>query len=263
MIRLVPCPACQRHVRCTELACPFCSAGTAAAPVANLPSVRGLRRAALFALGASLSAAACGGDDEGTASEAVMQTDDSELGGAEDEASEGDGDETPADGVDPVDAEDEARPDTDDGSTGGDDGESSGIPTGGSSSSGMPDPNVAAPGRGEPPTGMTPVSPSVQPLPPSVAPPSSPTPSVDEPDGVSSEGDDGSANMTDAGAPLAGDAGGAEGGVNSPPDPEETDAGAGEADAGGGGDTPPIDIGGDIPLPQPVYGAVPAPPRSN
>jgi hypothetical protein len=54
---LVPCPACQRHVRATETACPFCAHALpqelrCSAPCA-LPTTR-LSRAALFAFRATL-----------------------------------------------------------------------------------------------------------------------------------------------------------------------------------------------------------------
>lgn len=63
--RLLPCPACARHVRSSEGTCPFCAAGLpvarAAQPVPRSTGAR-LSRAALFALGASAAAAAaCGG----------------------------------------------------------------------------------------------------------------------------------------------------------------------------------------------------------
>ena len=63
---LRPCPACARHVRVSEGACPFCRASLdaafRAAPAPLAPAAR-LSRAALFALGAgSISVgAACGG----------------------------------------------------------------------------------------------------------------------------------------------------------------------------------------------------------
>jgi hypothetical protein len=51
---LRPCPGCSRHVRVSEVACPFCGvsldASFAAAPAPIPPSVR-LSRAALFAYG--------------------------------------------------------------------------------------------------------------------------------------------------------------------------------------------------------------------
>ncbi len=66
MAYLVPCVACGRHVRSNEAACPFCG-GEIAKPKAapRLPTSR-LGRAALFAFGATVVAAAgCGDDDSG------------------------------------------------------------------------------------------------------------------------------------------------------------------------------------------------------
>ncbi len=64
---LRPCPACARHVRVNEDACPFCGEGLArsfrAGPRPQPPAVR-LTRAALFAFGTgtlTLSPAGCGG----------------------------------------------------------------------------------------------------------------------------------------------------------------------------------------------------------
>lgn len=70
MAQLIPCPACQRHVRKTESVCPFCEAAVSLAhlPGPILPSRR-LGRAATFAFGATLvgvtSLAACSDDDSG------------------------------------------------------------------------------------------------------------------------------------------------------------------------------------------------------
>ena len=70
MSHLVPCPLCERHVRATEAACPFCGATAdfAKIPVVGMPKAR-LGRAAMFAFGATvaatLSTAACGSDDDG------------------------------------------------------------------------------------------------------------------------------------------------------------------------------------------------------
>lgn len=73
MSQLTPCPACHRHVRKTETACPFCSASISLAhlPAPQLPSSR-LGRAATFAFGASLvgvtALVSCSADDSpGTA----------------------------------------------------------------------------------------------------------------------------------------------------------------------------------------------------
>lgn len=65
--RLLPCPACARHVAISEATCPFCTgaldfSGAATLPVANAPAGRRLGRAALLALGAGAAAiAACDG----------------------------------------------------------------------------------------------------------------------------------------------------------------------------------------------------------
>lgn len=69
---LVPCPGCSRHVRASDIACPFCAIavasrlGQVAAPA--LPR-RQIPRAALFAFGAATVAGAAGlagcGDDDG------------------------------------------------------------------------------------------------------------------------------------------------------------------------------------------------------
>ena len=70
MTQLIPCPACNRHVRQVEASCPFCAAALSLAhvPSAPLPSTR-LGRAATFAFGATLVGAttllACGGQEEG------------------------------------------------------------------------------------------------------------------------------------------------------------------------------------------------------
>jgi hypothetical protein len=63
---LRPCPACSRHVRVSERACPFCAgeldATFRSVPSPRVPAVGRLSRAALFALGASgLAASACSG----------------------------------------------------------------------------------------------------------------------------------------------------------------------------------------------------------
>lgn len=71
---LTPCPSCQRHVRVSEEACPFCAtslpASVKARPAPQLPTQR-LGRAALLAFGATLSVAgvssgavACSSSDE-------------------------------------------------------------------------------------------------------------------------------------------------------------------------------------------------------
>lgn len=65
MNQLIPCPACNRHVRQSESSCPFCSSALSLleAPPAELPRTR-LGRAATFAFGATLALAACGGESE-------------------------------------------------------------------------------------------------------------------------------------------------------------------------------------------------------
>jgi hypothetical protein len=55
--RFIPCPACARHVRQGDEACPFCGATPSPAPALRLPSAR-LSRAALLALGAAGALAA-------------------------------------------------------------------------------------------------------------------------------------------------------------------------------------------------------------
>ena len=63
MTRLEPCPACQRHVKVTETACPFCAASLADAFATLAPRVvprARLGRAAMFAAGVMASQSACG-----------------------------------------------------------------------------------------------------------------------------------------------------------------------------------------------------------
>ena len=60
-IELTPCPACARHVKLGECACPFCGAQVACRAGRNLPATR-MSRAALFAasaLGTVLGATDC------------------------------------------------------------------------------------------------------------------------------------------------------------------------------------------------------------
>jgi hypothetical protein len=70
MSELTPCPACQRHLRKTEMRCPFCGEAVSLAhvPAPALPRKR-LGRAATFAFGASVVGGtllvACGDDDSG------------------------------------------------------------------------------------------------------------------------------------------------------------------------------------------------------
>lgn len=59
MIDLAPCPACRRHVRIDETACPFCTAALPAVEPRVLSRGR-FTRAAVFA-GAIAGTAACGG----------------------------------------------------------------------------------------------------------------------------------------------------------------------------------------------------------
>lgn len=68
MSELTPCPRCQRHVRNTDLTCPFCEQALTRAglPARPLPRTR-LGRAATFAFGATLlstTAFGCGGESE-------------------------------------------------------------------------------------------------------------------------------------------------------------------------------------------------------
>lgn len=63
---LVACPECNRHIRTSETACPFCGRAVAEElaklPARILPTER-LSRAAMYAFtAATLGAAACGGD---------------------------------------------------------------------------------------------------------------------------------------------------------------------------------------------------------
>ena len=70
MTPLLPCPACDRHVRATDASCPFCgrelplSLRSTRAP--RLPSSR-IGRSALFAFGVatSLSVTSCSGREDG------------------------------------------------------------------------------------------------------------------------------------------------------------------------------------------------------
>lgn len=67
MTQLIPCPTCHRHIRQTEVACPFCDAALSLGdvPPPLLPRAR-LGRAATFAFGASVVSATtfvgCGDD---------------------------------------------------------------------------------------------------------------------------------------------------------------------------------------------------------
>ncbi len=80
MSELTPCPSCQRHIRVTSSACPFCNAATLPADLTQTratrrtPIQKGVKRAVLFAIGAGLTSAACadGEDDEADTTE-MMQ----------------------------------------------------------------------------------------------------------------------------------------------------------------------------------------------
>ncbi|MEQ8454225.1 MAG: hypothetical protein RLO52_01410 [Sandaracinaceae bacterium] len=98
MNSLLPCPACQRHVRAAESLCPFCgetlpmSLRSRVASRAAVP-VRRLGRAATFAFGAALAAStasACGGEvgdeDSGVANDSGTSPSD---GGASSDAGSG------------------------------------------------------------------------------------------------------------------------------------------------------------------------------
>ena len=58
MSQLVPCPACVRHIRATDSACPFCGVQVDLSPAGpTMGSGPRLGRAATFAFGAALAAA--------------------------------------------------------------------------------------------------------------------------------------------------------------------------------------------------------------
>jgi hypothetical protein len=79
MNQLAPCPHCKRHVRVTERSCPFCEASLDAGLAGRArPSVstRGLSRASILALGASMAAAMGAGVLEGCADEPDPDGDD-------------------------------------------------------------------------------------------------------------------------------------------------------------------------------------------
>lgn len=69
MSQLVPCLGCGRHVRLTSTSCPFCDVALDVAALSERYAPRraglagGIKRAAVFALGAGM-AAACGGESE-------------------------------------------------------------------------------------------------------------------------------------------------------------------------------------------------------
>jgi hypothetical protein len=58
---LLPCEACNRHVRASDTTCPFCDAPVNAARAAVVPAVptERLSRAAMFVFGATIAATAC------------------------------------------------------------------------------------------------------------------------------------------------------------------------------------------------------------
>src|SRR6187399_2918888 len=65
MSRLVLCPQCRRHARCSDDVCPFCGVSLAS-EVARAPLVpQGAKRAVLFAIGLSAGAPGCGAQSEG------------------------------------------------------------------------------------------------------------------------------------------------------------------------------------------------------
>lgn len=100
--RLLPCPACERHVRVTESLCPFCGDALPlayqSAGAANLPTKR-LGRAAKFAFGAAVAGAmavsGCGDDsapaDSGTVTDSGSATDSGTPGDASPDAADDSG----------------------------------------------------------------------------------------------------------------------------------------------------------------------------
>jgi hypothetical protein len=103
---LRPCPACSRHVRVKEGACPFCGVSLepsfSAAP-APLPPSRRLSRAALIALGAGSLALAPGCGESSTAmygAPGIEMVDAGDAGGQEAGTAPG----MPAYGASPADA---------------------------------------------------------------------------------------------------------------------------------------------------------------
>ncbi len=113
MHELKPCPQCQRHIRLSEQACPFCQH---ALPASFSSSARRPRpearvgRAATFVLGLSLSSAAVGCKDDADKNEESQQdAGGRDAGGREDaslsDASLSDAGESPLDsGSEPDDA---------------------------------------------------------------------------------------------------------------------------------------------------------------
>lgn len=82
---LVPCPSCQRHVRATEAACPFCaSALPSGLEKTAIPSAtRRMSRAAAFVFGASIAVTGCGSTTEGGGSGGGADTSSSSSGGSD------------------------------------------------------------------------------------------------------------------------------------------------------------------------------------
>lgn len=109
MYRLAPCQGCHRHVRVAEEACPFCGTpsrdrgpSSLASGVTQVPgaSRRRLKRAALFALGASINAAACGQGETERGQEPPPTASTSAPGPAASSSAPGPTATTPADEVD-------------------------------------------------------------------------------------------------------------------------------------------------------------------
>ena len=61
MVNLAPCPSCQRHVRVSELRCPFCDVALTAPVALHVPVRPHLRVMAMLAA-AGVATTACGGD---------------------------------------------------------------------------------------------------------------------------------------------------------------------------------------------------------
>ncbi|MBW2462142.1 MAG: hypothetical protein JRH11_10885 [Deltaproteobacteria bacterium] len=94
-MHLTPCSHCERHVRSTDAACPFCDEPVL--PTAPRPSPpRRLSRSALVAWGAALASITAACTPAGSTSEAEPQTQEE---GTPDEASP---DETPIDDIAPA-----------------------------------------------------------------------------------------------------------------------------------------------------------------
>jgi hypothetical protein len=80
---LVACPTCARHVRVSEASCPFCATALGESQrdlrAPRAPAQR-LGRAALYALGVGLAAAACSGSANSVIGDDAGGTDDGQLG---------------------------------------------------------------------------------------------------------------------------------------------------------------------------------------